>query len=435
MAYWKLEVEGFGKIKKAEIELAPMTLFVGDNNSGKSYLLSLAWAVRKFGDDIFRREFFRKEDDTKSDELGLYFREAIQQAEDKGSAVLNLAHILPQLEVKINQTLEIKKEQLMNMLFHSNCVSVEQIQMKVPENISGNIWINDSQGKMTASFFGIGFIEFSCNLTYEYRINLLLETAIECLLLLPSAVYMPAARTGFMMSKDIINKYAREKAFTLIETEERPASQTFSRPILDFLDVMNDLSQELDGAEAYRDIVSFIQREMTQGNVEISSLPSRELSYIPDGGDRKYPFRAASAVVTELAPLLLLLSHTKRIGGLFYEEPEMCLHPALQKCMGQVLARMVNAGIDVTATTHSDIILQHMNNMIRLSRMQKNPKDYGYETEDLIAPEKVRVYQMSVCKDGMTEVKELPCGENGFAVPTFNDALDELMEDVIQIQS
>ncbi len=174
---------------------------------------------------------------------------------------------------------------------------------------------------------------------------------------------------------------------------------------------------------------------MTQGNVEISSLPGRELSYIPDGGDRKYPFRAASAVVTELAPLLLLLSHTKRIGGLFYEEPEMCLHPALQKRMGQVLARMVNAGIDVTATTHSDIILQHMNNMIRLSRMQKNPKDYGYETEDLIAPEKVRVYQMSVCKDGMTEVKELPCGENGFAVPTFNDALDELMEDVIQIQS
>ena len=39
MAFWKLIVEDFGKIKSAEIEVAPLTLFVGDNNSGKSYLL------------------------------------------------------------------------------------------------------------------------------------------------------------------------------------------------------------------------------------------------------------------------------------------------------------------------------------------------------------------------------------------------------------
>lgn len=435
MAYWKLEVEGFGKIKKAEIELAPMTLFVGDNNSGKSYLLSLAWAVRKFVDELFRTDSFGKEDDTESDELEMFFREAIQRAKDEGSAVINLAHIQRQLEQRINQTLEIKKEKLINMIFHSNCVSVNQIRMKVPEDISGELRIETAQKSVRISLLNVWIIEFLYKHSYKQLINKVLSELVGYLLTLSSAVYMPAARTGFMMSKNIINKYAREKAFTLIETEEQPSAQTFSRPILDFLDVMNDLSQELDGAEAYGDIVSFIQREMTQGNVEISSLPSRELSYIPDGGDRKYPFRAASAVVTELAPLLLLLSHTKRIGGLFYEEPEMCLHPALQKRMGQVLARMVNAGIDVTATTHSDIILQHMNNMIRLSRMQKNPKDYGYETEDLIAPEKVRVYQMSVCKDGMTEVKELPCGENGFAVPTFNDALDELMEDMIQIQS
>lgn len=37
----KLIIEDFGKIKQAEIEISPLTLFVGDNNSGKSYLLSL----------------------------------------------------------------------------------------------------------------------------------------------------------------------------------------------------------------------------------------------------------------------------------------------------------------------------------------------------------------------------------------------------------
>ena len=36
--HWKLKVSGYEKIKSAEIETAPLTLFVGDNNSGKSYL-------------------------------------------------------------------------------------------------------------------------------------------------------------------------------------------------------------------------------------------------------------------------------------------------------------------------------------------------------------------------------------------------------------
>ena len=41
---YKLIVENYRKIEKAELEVAPLTLFVGDNNSGKSYLLSLLWA-------------------------------------------------------------------------------------------------------------------------------------------------------------------------------------------------------------------------------------------------------------------------------------------------------------------------------------------------------------------------------------------------------
>ena len=40
-----LIIEEFGKIKKAQVEISPLTLFVGDNNSGKSYLLSLIWGI------------------------------------------------------------------------------------------------------------------------------------------------------------------------------------------------------------------------------------------------------------------------------------------------------------------------------------------------------------------------------------------------------
>ena len=40
-----LHVKGLGKIESATIELAPLTLFVGDNNSGKSYLMTVLYGL------------------------------------------------------------------------------------------------------------------------------------------------------------------------------------------------------------------------------------------------------------------------------------------------------------------------------------------------------------------------------------------------------
>ena len=47
----KLILDGYGKIEHAEISIKPLTFFIGDNNSGKSYLLSLIWAIQSMGAD------------------------------------------------------------------------------------------------------------------------------------------------------------------------------------------------------------------------------------------------------------------------------------------------------------------------------------------------------------------------------------------------
>ena len=53
---WTLAVEGLGKLRQAEVRLHPLLLFVGDNNSGKSYLASLLWAILSFRRSLFPRE-------------------------------------------------------------------------------------------------------------------------------------------------------------------------------------------------------------------------------------------------------------------------------------------------------------------------------------------------------------------------------------------
>ncbi|HEY8378837.1 MAG TPA: AAA family ATPase, partial [Nannocystis sp.] len=43
--HWRLHVEDFGRIAAADVDLRRLTLFVGPNNSGKSYLASLLWGL------------------------------------------------------------------------------------------------------------------------------------------------------------------------------------------------------------------------------------------------------------------------------------------------------------------------------------------------------------------------------------------------------
>ena len=42
---WTLHVENFARIESADIEIAPLMCFIGDNNSGKSYMMSLLWGI------------------------------------------------------------------------------------------------------------------------------------------------------------------------------------------------------------------------------------------------------------------------------------------------------------------------------------------------------------------------------------------------------
>ena len=445
MENWKMTVEQFGKIRKAEIEFAPLTLFVGDNNSGKSYLLSLSWAMRTIVKEFMFDLAFLKE--SPSDSFNMLFKllgEKINNVTEEQPEFIEFSIIQPYLHSLINEAVECNKEKLIKALFNSDSVKIGKMSLLMPDNLSGAIKISIVENQIEFLYGEeSAFIDLSYWKAKEEKdrnrdvvaayILFLIWTLLGVEHISYESVYLPAARTGFMLTKDIINSYARKKTFDIeVNSVKNEPIQPFSRPIIEFLNVINDMSAEQKGNDQYKKLVAFIQNEMVQGNIEISALASKELSYIPKGQQQRYPFRTTSAVVTELSPLLLLLEHKEELPGVFYEEPELCLHPALQKKMGQLLIKMVNAGIDVTATTHSDIILQHINNMIRLQ--EQDMSELSYDDSDRISKDKVRVYQFTNLSDGTTDVTELKCGDNGFVVPTFNDALDEIMDETIMIQ-
>ena len=144
----------------------------------------------------------------------------------------------------------------------------------------------------------------------------------------------------------------------------------------------------------------------------------------------------ASGVVTEMTPLLLFLKYAN-LGTMLMEEPEISLHPELQWSFARVLIRLHNKGVRVFITTHSDIILQHINNMLKLETIESKEallRKFGYEPEDLLKREDVAVYQFDVGEDNLTRVTRLPCGDYGFEAKTFYDTLKKLNDQIDGIE-
>ena len=447
---WRLKVSGYGKIESAEIETAPLTLFVGDNNSGKSYLMSLLWGIRNLGGELLYADETMEITET-YDRLRCWVKKQIETAREQGVHTVLASEIGDELQSVLQERINQNRDKFVRAIFNSSDVEIENLQIELMglADVSLDFRFQEFGGSMGVALANTGNNGVGLILSEKEQATGILEektcrhivNRLMVLVLNPNGsglnreIYFPAARTGFMLTKDIINKVSRRTTFNVAEEQE--AMVPFVRPINQFLDVINDLAFDGKSNEDFAEIAQYLESSMADGTVEMSALPNKEAMYVPNGKMAGMPLRITSAVVTELSPLILILKHKRYIDALFYEEPEMCLHPQLQQKMGRVLCRMVNAGVQMNVTTHSDIILQHVNNMIRLSGREDREEichQLGYTARDLLSPQKVKVYQLKAVAGGKTKVEELNCGENGFAVPTFNDALDRIMDEAYVIQ-
>ncbi len=436
----------YGKIKSAEIEVSPLTLFVGDNNSGKSYLMALLWGIQNLGVSELISSVLREETKLEHELIG-WIRAQVALACEQGEHIAQVCEIEKELQAFLREGLRQNKDNLVKKIFNSSDVKIKdlQIELKDLDKISLTFtklkdrWGSEELDSLriknnTGTEYTIKLSEiewgYQNNLIICMILSLAMEISIGEVNGIYENIYLPAARTGFMLTKDIINKAGRNAAFNIGVQQEEMIP--FIRPINQFLDVMNDLSFDSKGDRGAAAIAEYLENYMAEGTVEMSTLPNKEVLYVPAGQEKGIPLRIVSAVVTEISPLILILKHKKRVKGLFYEEPEMCLHPQLQQKIARVICQLASAGVKMTLTTHSDIILQHINNMIRLSERQDAERicsELGYDSGDLLKAEEVKVYQLKSNAGEGTKVEELPCGKNGFAVPTFNDALDRIMEE------
>ena len=456
--YPTLYVKNFAKIKEAKIELSPFTLFIGDNNSGKSYLMTLVYGLIRYTSTIINIIFKDEKDIKELDE----YKEAksiienyIYNLDFNKEVELSFEEVEFFIEL-FNLLLNKYSNEVINYIFNSdNEIKLEKIKLEFnnkkikftyekSKKIQDNKEINEFYihvHRQNNVKYGVG-INFDNDNDYHkiiimiisFMINNCFNNNIFPLFTDKREIFLPVSRTGFLLSKNDISTSARASKYDRYAEKN---NEYLSRPVMDFLDNFDELSKQKNNIEHMTKklylMLDFIEKNMLFGKIVINE-ETKNIYYKPDNTELEFQMYLSSAVVTELAPLYLFLKYGFIKKKLLMEEPEISLHPKLQQQLTRLFIKLINTGINVIVTTHSDTIIQHINNMIKLNNNKEDVKKelmkkYNYDEDDLISEDKVRMYQFDIKEDGFTEITEIKGSKYGFQAPTFHKYLMQSSEE------
>lgn len=105
----------------------------------------------------------------------------------------------------------------------------------------------------------------------------------------------------------------------------------------------------------------------------------------------------SSSAVRSMLDIGFYLRHVASPGDLLMvDEPELNLHPENQRRVARLFAQLVNIGIKIFITTHSDYIIKELNTLIMLNqggeRLNALAERENYKHTEILNHKKVKVY-------------------------------------------
>ena len=168
-----------------------------------------------------------------------------------------------------------------------------------------------------------------------------------------------------------------------------------------------------------------------------------KLYFIPKGKRIRLSIHESASAVRSMLDLGFYLRHVAKRGDLLMvDEPELSLHPENQRRIARLFARLVNLGIKVFITTHSDYIVKELNTLIMLNQdkphLKKIAKQKEYDDSELINANQVKLYvaEKGLLKpDGYKQIRLYPTLKKaqidpdlGIEVKSFDKAINEMNE-------
>jgi predicted ATPase len=467
----RVSVENFGPVRRGELELKPLTILIGPNNSGKSYLAHLVYVfsqvltgripagqtaasewpgplpdrffiVHPAGSlDLFgnhrkalasrflgmtrprKRLLFR---DLPPD-MQQVLRHGLMKALSGTSGALqeslrdyygcdHFRELLLSGEPSKSFTVKLQglddDKPLLSLRFDT---SSDKVSVKVTLPDIGNLRVPFGQIRetiRTSQEFGLSQGREDFYLIRPFWQQLLGTSGFQ------RAYYLPASRTGLLQGWQVFASMAVQIVrgrFGLERFEVPP----FSGVAGDFLQtlwerVLTDGRQEQ--TLPTQAAVEILEGQILEGKIALEKAGTNRPHLVYRTGTLELPLQRLSSMVSELAPLDLWIRKVLKPGHLLiFDEPEAHLHPLNQRNVARVLVRLAHAGVRVLCPTHSSLILHQVSNHLLASEADsKTRQRLGFTEDDLLKAEDVGVYLFERREDG-THIKPVPI-EPGFGI-------------------
>lgn len=446
-------VADFGKIERAEIMLGDFTMFVGDNNSGKTFIMQLIYGVMKklsalsdMTDGVIeeeeRLEFAQEWFDFWENEINEYL------SENKEKIISEIFHKpIPIGElyfrfINVDERFVCEISEFENPLFDGS----EKEDVVIP-----------AMGKMV-EIRRLGKEEDEIRPPHRVRFHslatpLMIRRAIEKrvkkmvigwgLRAREDILFMPASRTGLQLLYKYLFAERDKKSveeYEMVELEDNDGTEGnelgLSSPVYDFLQFLLRYTPVSALNPQNRRLLRFIENYLIGGQLK---QVGEETYYLPKKSTEEIPLYLASSLVNEVAPIVKAIGSTSDFKYIFYDEIETCLHPLKQGEMARLIMRLVNSGKRMIVSTHSDTMATKINNLLLLSfadlsdkQRQEKMKKLELKKSDLLESQDVHVYQFVNEANGRSSVEELKFRTQpyiGYDFGLFMKNLDTLYEE------
>jgi predicted ATPase len=418
----KIKVKNLGALKQAEFTLGDLTIICGCNNTGKTYATYGLFGFLYTWQRMFSIPI-------SSDK--------IEQLLANGVVRLDIQEYVQQSDQIVSNGCQAYTQQLPK-IFAAQTERFKTTNFQVSLDIQNIRLVDKFDLKMRAAnaeLFSITKSEESTELVVTLLVEKeqvtipsdVLERIIADALkhiiferLFPRPFIASAERTGAAIFRKELN-FARNR---LLEEMGQADKNIDPRELLfkDYDDYALPIKTNVDFIRQLETIVkksSFIAEDHPDVLADFVDIiggeytvtRNDELYYVPKGKRVKLSMDESSSAVRSLLDIGFYLRHEAQRGDLLIvDEPEMNLHPENQRRIARLFARLVNLGIKVFITTHSDYIIKELNTLIMLNRekphLKRIAEEEGYRAAELISSEKIKVYiaeEASITLEGKTK--------------------------------
>ncbi|NGZ07224.1 MAG: AAA family ATPase [Magnetococcales bacterium] len=437
-----ITMENVGPIKHYQFDLdKDFHLLIGDNSVGKSYAISIVYLVLKSFCDDDKIYYYNQENNHGINVVDDENSILTERYYDKIKIFLYQKNIEKLFMATFNTISDMKNRYNTDeskIIVSSSVLSLEYIISNCVETkvkIHKKIKSQDSQQIRDPQEFDDRIIFYCKNPVLESNdLSVFFNKYFvdEIKKYTQFKYFLPASRSGLYQALSAFNQILLELAKSRSFLKSTMTLPGISEPLSDYfmalLDSGNnhkniqDLMMENNAVpdEKLVAVVRQIEKEILKGTIEFDKI-SKKIIFISDHANMRMDLSATSSMVSEVSPIWIFIHDILQLkvekgdihAILFIEEPEAHLHPEVQVKLTEIFAGLIQCGVKVVMTSHSNYIFNKVNNVLLAGQLD---------------PAQVQVTVMRM-EEGGSVGHPLPVDALGVDDENFVDVAERLYEE------